>query len=75
MERAFDRLKPLVTPAGIDKILERMGFWTRLLRLDADKIKFLWKLLLGLLGLLLAAFGLEKSGLGKLILDFLKNLW
>ena len=73
-EKAFKHARPHVKSTFIITIIGRLEGWVQFLRLDTKRVNVLWKVILGALVFLLSIVGVEKSGIGKVILDFLQGL-
>lgn len=73
-EKEFNRMQRRVKSTFIITLIGQLEGWMRFLRLDTKRVNFLWKAGLALLVFLLSVIGVEKSGIGKRLVEFFQQL-
>lgn len=73
-EKEFNRMQRRVKSTFIITLIGQLEGWMRFLRLDTKRVNVLWKVGLALIVFLLSVIGVEKSGIGKRLLEFFQQL-
>lgn len=73
-EKEFQRSQHRIKSTFVITLIGQLEGWIRFLRLDTKRVNFLWKAGLALLVFLLSVIGVEKSGLGQRLLEFVQQL-